>query len=126
MQKSHQGRSSFQLREDQVQDLISCRLALFQPGEKDLIEEGGRAQLFWRLGKEGCKAKELVHAGIPGGDPTVGGCLPTLVILPLPSYGCHPTLGNPMVAFFWGCLPLWPTIGLPTLNVGCGLPFVDP
>ena len=85
MQKSHQGRSSFQLREDQVQDLISCRLALFQPGEKDLIEEGGRAQLFWRLGKEGCKAKELVHAGIPGGDPTVGGCLPTLAILTLPS-----------------------------------------
>ena len=85
MQKSHQGRSSFQLREDQVQDLISCRLALFQPGEKDLIEEGGRAQLFWRLGKEGCKAKELVHAGISGGDPTVGGCLPTLAILRLPS-----------------------------------------
>ena len=92
MQKSHQGRSSFQLREDQVQDLISCRLALFQPGEKDLIEEGGRAQLLRRLGKEGCKAKELVHAGIPGGDPTVGGCLPTLAILPLPSYSCLLTL----------------------------------
>ena len=41
--KSHQGRASFQLREDQLQDLISCRLALFQLRGKDLIGQRGRS-----------------------------------------------------------------------------------
>ena len=102
MQKSHQGRSSFRLQEDQVQDLISCRLALFQLAEKALIEEGGREQVFRRL-RKGCKAKELAHAGIPEGDRFVASCLPTVGILPL------------------GFPPSQPTLGLPTLTIDSGV-----
>ena len=47
----------------------------------------------------GCKAKELAHAGISGGDRTVARCLSTLGIL-----GLLLNSRNARVAFFLGCL----------------------
>ena len=95
VQKSHQGRSSFPLKEDQVQDLISCRLALFQLREKGF---DWRGELLRRL-RGGCKAKELTHAGISGGGRTVARCLSTVGMLGLPFY-----TRNARVAFLLGCL----------------------